>query len=307
MLNLGLKQWIACALVAFFALALLGCGGSDSAQRAYDDGRYEVAFSRWERLAQFGDAKAQNQIGWMYERGIGTDRDLNEAIVWYRKAAQSGFATAQTNLGLMYLNGLGIERNAQEARRWFEKAAAQGDAKAENNLGVLFDQGRGVPENNAKAAEYFSRAAARGNLEAKNNLGVLYRFGRGVDQDPAKARELFEDSANGRFAEAANNLGLMWERGELGELGEPNHAKALHYFEAAAATGHATAAINASTLLMAGKGIKPDRVRAYAWLNVAAATGNRGALKRKSEIAATMTRDEVSAAQLISQGLIKNH
>jgi TPR repeat protein len=179
---------MACAIATLFGLALTGCGGPESAQSSLDNGRYEAAFARWQRLALLGDPSAQNQVGWMYERGVGVNIDLQKAVKWYRKRAKSDYATAQTNLGLMYLNGTGVKQDAAIARLWFENASKKGAAKATNNLGVLFDRGAGVPENIKLAAELFRRAGFFGAMQRQKNLGILHRFGRGVERDPARAK-----------------------------------------------------------------------------------------------------------------------
>lgn len=44
-----------------------------------------------------GNAQAQNDLGGMFEKGIGRRQDFVEAVKWYRLAAEQGFATAQYN------------------------------------------------------------------------------------------------------------------------------------------------------------------------------------------------------------------
>jgi TPR repeat protein len=59
-----------------------------------------------------------------------------EAFRLYRKAAEQGFANAQHNVGLMYAKGDGIQKNDAEAARWYRTAAEQGLAIAQLNLDV---------------------------------------------------------------------------------------------------------------------------------------------------------------------------
>jgi uncharacterized protein len=49
-----------------------------------------------------------------------------EALRWYRKAAEQGYARAQNNLGVMYDNGEGVLQDDVTARMWFTLAAAIG-------------------------------------------------------------------------------------------------------------------------------------------------------------------------------------
>ena len=61
-------------------------------------------------LAERGDAKAQNNLGKMFEQGLGVAKDDTEAMNWYRKSAEQGLAEAQYNLGLMFREGQGSRK-----------------------------------------------------------------------------------------------------------------------------------------------------------------------------------------------------
>ena len=94
-------------------------------------------FEETKRLAEQGDAPAQNNLGFMYARGEGVPEDDVEAVKWYRLAAEQGDATAQTNLGVMYAIGAGLRQNNVRAYAWFSVAAAQGDEDARSNRDII--------------------------------------------------------------------------------------------------------------------------------------------------------------------------
>jgi hypothetical protein len=50
--------------------------------------------------AMKGDARAQYYLGEMYERGLGTSQNIDEANKWYAKAAQKGDSWAKSKLAL---------------------------------------------------------------------------------------------------------------------------------------------------------------------------------------------------------------
>ena len=100
------------------------------ANAAYDAGNYKQAFRLLQPLAQQGNASSQNNLGLMYEKGLGVAQNDKQAVAWYQKAAQQGFALAQVNLALMYENGRGVARNDKQAAVWYQKAAQQGHAGA---------------------------------------------------------------------------------------------------------------------------------------------------------------------------------
>ena len=56
------------------------------------------AFKWIETAAAQSFAEAQNNLGWMYQKGLGVDQSDQEAVKWYQKAADQGFAPAQSNL-----------------------------------------------------------------------------------------------------------------------------------------------------------------------------------------------------------------
>ena len=64
-----------------------------------------------------------------YQKG-----DYATALPEWTPLAEQGYATAQHNLGVMYANGEGVEKNLTEAMKWYRKAAEQGNENALNNL-----------------------------------------------------------------------------------------------------------------------------------------------------------------------------
>jgi hypothetical protein len=51
-------------------------------------------------------------------------QDAVQAVKWFRLAADQGDARAQLNLGIMYDNGQGVPKDYVEAHKWFNLAAA---------------------------------------------------------------------------------------------------------------------------------------------------------------------------------------
>ncbi len=95
-------------------------------QHAYDlndQGRYAEAFSLYQQLANQGHAKAQFNLGVMYDQGHHVTQDYAQAASWYNKAAEQGNANAQYNLALKYKIGQGVIRDDTQAAYWYRKAA----------------------------------------------------------------------------------------------------------------------------------------------------------------------------------------
>jgi hypothetical protein len=87
-----------------------------------------TALAVWVPLARAGDPQAQNQVGELYERGLGLAPDPAAAAEWYRRAAEQGFAPAQINLGQLYELGLGVPRDPALALVWYRRASGLGEA-----------------------------------------------------------------------------------------------------------------------------------------------------------------------------------
>lgn len=90
---------------------------------AYDRADYATALKVWLPEAEAGKPEAQNNVGQIYERGLGLPPDYLVAAQWYRKAAEQGFSQAQINLGNLYEKGLGVERDPVAALNWYRRAS----------------------------------------------------------------------------------------------------------------------------------------------------------------------------------------
>ena len=78
------------------------------------------------------------------------------------RAAEIGSAVAQNNLGLMYDEGIGMRQNKRKAVTLLTDAANQGYGKALRRMGDLHATGNGVPKDNARAQDYYLKASAAG-------------------------------------------------------------------------------------------------------------------------------------------------
>jgi len=83
--------------------------------RAYQRGDFSGALESWRPLADAGDARAQFNIGVMYDEGRGVALDRVQAIRWWTKAAGQGDAEAQHNLALAMIDGSGIGQDYDKA------------------------------------------------------------------------------------------------------------------------------------------------------------------------------------------------
>jgi hypothetical protein len=176
--------------------------------------------------AEAGDPEAERQVGVEYANGKMVPQDFTEAAMWYQKAAEQGNARAQRDMGLLYETGQEhcsgcrqyFPQDYSKAVRWFRTAAEQGDAEAEVNLGLMYGRGEGVPQDDAQANVWFRKAAEQGNATAQFDLGISYRDGLGVQQDHAQAAIWFRKAAEQGYARSKVDLDEIQRENEGSEI-----------------------------------------------------------------------------------------
>ena len=145
-----------------------------SGLNALERKHYATALRSWRELANQGDARAMNNVGLMYERGLGVTQSYVEAMNFYRKAADAGLPEAQYNLGTLYHNGYGVEVNNSQAVFWFRKAAAQRLPDAHYMMGLHLWEGKGVRRDPLAALAEFLKGARAGNVNSQFMAGYLF-------------------------------------------------------------------------------------------------------------------------------------
>jgi TPR repeat protein len=176
----------------------------------YPDGAdiSESAAGLYEARADMGDADALLVVGVSREKGLGVERDYEQAVKSYEKAAKKGNADAENNLGVLYAVGYGVKKDEKKAYKEFAKAAEQGNANGRYNLGNCYYFGWGVTQDYEKAAKLYADAAGQGHAKAQNNLAYCYENGHGVTPNPEKAAALYAQAAEKGEAYADKRLGI---------------------------------------------------------------------------------------------------
>ena len=94
---------------------------------AFDAKDYLNAFRLLKLIADQGNAEAQCLIGNMYHLALGIERNILEAVKWYKKSANQGYGVASNNLAEIFRVGdHGVDIAPAEAEKWYQKAREQG-------------------------------------------------------------------------------------------------------------------------------------------------------------------------------------
>ena len=90
---------------------------------SYDRANYQTALKVWMDQAMAGSAEAQNYVGEIYSKGLGTPPDYDMAALWFKKSAEQGFKRAKINLGYLYEQGLGVTKDLAQALNLYRDAS----------------------------------------------------------------------------------------------------------------------------------------------------------------------------------------
>ena len=152
--------------------------------------------------------------GECYANGEGVEKNLGEAVKWYRKAAERGCVDAQWQLARCYHRSKGVKYNPDEVFKWYRKAAEQDHAEAQRLLGYCYESGIGVEKNNAEGMKWHRKAAEHGDATAQRILGKSYLSGETIEKNPAEAVKWFRKGAENGDAACQVCLGDCYLKGE---------------------------------------------------------------------------------------------
>lgn len=82
--------------IAIFTIVLFNSisvhAGFEEGKATFKQGDYVTTLKEFKQLAEAGHAKAQTNLGYMYQVGKGVPQDEKMAVAWYRKASDQGLA-----------------------------------------------------------------------------------------------------------------------------------------------------------------------------------------------------------------------
>ncbi|WP_288308203.1 SEL1-like repeat protein [uncultured Muribaculum sp.] len=268
-----------------------------------------IAFEWFQKSAQQGFVRSQNNLGVCYNSGFGTEISHKEAVYWFRKAAEQGLDISQKNLADMYVTGKGIEKSPTEAEYWYRKSAEQGLVYSQVNLGLMYLNGDGIKKDLTEALFWIRKAADKGYSYGQYHLARMYRFGWGVDESYPTAVEWLKKGAEQnniycileigdcyrcildgwegdkeeakKWYEKAIDLGYYRGYSRLGEMyyylnrTKENTEKALHYFSKGAEMNDSQSIYYIGLMYYQGSpALKKDVKKAFEWYKKSADLNN---------------------------------
>jgi TPR repeat protein len=112
----------------------------------------------------------------MYYTGTGVNRDFSEAAKWVRRASELGFARAQLDLGYLYEQGKGVPMDHVAAYMWYKIAADGGERRAASQLKILSSVMTKAQIEQANAAARVLKISAQNTSEDSRSDSVGISF-----------------------------------------------------------------------------------------------------------------------------------
>ena len=163
------------------------------------------------RSADLGFGPAQIALGYYYEAGkIKADDPGQLSLDLYKKAAQQGDPLAAWLAGRRYYLGIGVGKDLDAARKWLKIAADQNSAFGAYYLGRLMSD-----RDAAKAPALFKIAADQGLPQAQYFYGKALKDGRGIAVDRVGAYVWLTIAADAGYSAAGADLNDLQTSGSL--------------------------------------------------------------------------------------------
>ena len=270
------------------------------------------------------NAYLEYRIGKMYQYGLGTEEDLQEAARWFGMASDKEHKHALYSLGMLYLHGKGVEQDDTQAYALFLRSHELGNPYASIELGKLYETGRGT-ERSMVLAEDCYRVAYLGflNLEKKSKddtlwyrIGTMCLKGIGTEADERKAEKYLLQSADCGNIHAPYQLAKLYIRQEKEKQErDPKEftdyekmRKAIRWLEEAAEQENTFAEYALGKLYAEDGVFAKDMEKAFVYLQRAAKAGNAYAQYRLGKVyLSEETKDMEKALQYLTLAAKQNH
>ncbi len=151
-------------------------------------------YVKWISTASdLGHQKAMTALADIYMDGKYVERDQSKALEIYIKLAEQGIANMQYKVATMYQNGIGTDVNVEEADRWFRTYSKS--ILAPYQLQAYSTMVPAGVKTDATPLSLLKKAFDSHNRAASLTMASRYASGKGVELDIDEARRLYDESA----------------------------------------------------------------------------------------------------------------
>jgi len=128
-------------------------------------------FEFQKKMAGMGDPVAQYKLGVMYEEGVATKQNYDEALAWFKKAAARKYRPAMRRITYIDILKNGYKKKQHD--KWLQAVkqdSQQGDGESKLLLGVMYKNGIATERDYMQAEKYIRQAVAMNIAGAEDEL-----------------------------------------------------------------------------------------------------------------------------------------
>ncbi len=246
------------------------------------------------KKAEQGAAQSQFLAGMLFEKGLGIEKDIVQALVWYQKAMDQGHREAKGQFeklaGSSHKPANSQPNHQKTMKKVLDEARMGGSAEdrqrmaqsaymmARMSLSGVGPEGMPVEKNARAAFDYMQYAAEYGLAEAQSDFAMMFFEGIGTSKDERKAFEWFQKSADQGYPPAMHNVAACHF------TVFNNQRSAFEWYLKAAVAGYEKSQLVVGLMFLEGVGVPLSLHEAMTWLQRAAAQGSEEAKQVIAEI-----------------------
>lgn len=231
----------------------------------------EKALLYYRRAQQAGSDEAQLALSMLPYKADGTGLDKREAVAGLRELAAKGKVSALLFLAEIYAGSYGDEPDPMQALASLHEAANLGNVDAMLQIGDHYREGEIVPYDASKAVAAYGRAESAGSRAATEQLVVFQAYGEGMARDAAAAMARLEATQPESGPSALVIEGDLRLKAGIPAIDVPG---ALEAWTKAADQGRIDAMIRLGDFYLNGFFARQQRKKALAYYQAAADTGD---------------------------------
>lgn len=270
-------------------------------QRSSGEKCAAIALQWFEKALAWDYPKAHVQLAKHYERGIGTDRDLDVAFFHYERAAIAGYPSSTINYArILYTGRYGVVQDLEQAQFWadraisgLEKKARDGSASAAKTLGRIYRDGEFRPPDRQKSESWFIRSASLGDAGAMHDLAQMLLADEPSEKGGKGVLKWLSLAAKAEHGGALTTLARLHLKNRFGL--DPKASVDL--LKRGVAVGHPGAMEELGRLYAEGKFVEQDRAKALELASKGADRGHQGSsrlLKALEDVASADSSENAS-------------
>ena len=247
---------------------------------------YSKAFDIYNKLSELKHTDSMVKIGDMYFYGYGTQKNLNQAKLWYEFAADCNNSIAYIKLAYIYYEGLGVQRDLKAVDNLLSKASDLGNADAKCILANFYKENDNY-HNEHKIKKLYDESAELGNSYANYIVGISLLESNNDEMKKIGYDILLRSSYLGNpqssYYLANRYYGEICEQYEDFKKIDPiikNHL--IELYARAGIQGDVSAMCDLGLFYYEGKIVDKNFKKSFYWYEKAAMSGNHMAMNRIS-------------------------